>query len=144
MHVVAEDRCGAVSDACTSLAVPRDRTPPAASVGRNLTIVPLADEWTYNWYDVTQHCALTVTDNCSFDPAITRGIVAITSDDPDEVIEGTPGRFTSGAMLADWAGLMFCLDRSRCPSRTYTVDYAFVDEGGQHTVIQCAFAVRDE
>ena len=142
IQILATDRCGAHSHQhCTSLAVPRDEIPPEATVGNTLTEIERADSWIYNWYNVTEHCELTVADNCSNGPNILSGIVSVTSDDPNEIVEGAPGFFQSDHVVADWAGLMFCLDRARCPARTYTVEYAVVDQASNHTIVECQFAV---
>ena len=141
VYTLATDRCGAVSDVCASVAVPRDATGPVVNVGNDITVIEREDEWIYNWYNVDQHCQLTIVDNCTPDPGIRAGIVNITTDDPNEIIEGAPGAFQSDMIASDWAGMMFCLDRSHCGARTYTVEYAVVDASNNHSTIECQFQI---
>ena len=103
--------------------------------------IEMADEWVYNWVNIVEACGISWTDNCS--QSIQTGIVAITTNEPNEVIEGQPGSFSSDQVVADWAGAMFCLDRSHCTDRTYTFTYAVVDETGNHTEVACDLIVGD-
>ena len=139
------DGCGThAHDACVGLVVPRDATPPAVAIGAPVNDVQLADEWVYNWTNIVHTCELSWTDNCS--NRMTHGIVGVTSSDPGEVIEGQPGFFSSGAMLADWAGAMFNLDAhgEGARGRTYTFTYGVSDEYGNHGEVDCAVRVAGE
>ena len=141
--VAVSDRCGALSEStCTTLALPRDMTAPVVKVGRNTVRISLEDEWTFNSYKVDTHCQIRSQDNCSAGKTLSQGIVGIESNDSSEVIEGGPGFFSSASIVADWSGLMFCLDRNQCAPRTYTVHYGVVDEADNSATVQCKFVIE--
>ena len=137
------DECGAHSPHhCETPIVPRDETAPVVTVGRSLSSVPLADDWTYNWHNLVETCELTWTDNCTPSGVARIGIVGVESSDPAEVIDGEPGFFYSADIAVDWAGFMVNLDGHRAGPRTYTFDFTVGDGSGNWTAVECQFAVE--
>ena len=142
VSVHAIDACGAMSmDRCYSLAVPVDEIAPDVTRERDSFALEMVDGWVYNWTNIAHACGISWSDNCSMN--MQTGITGIVSNDGGEVIEGQPGNFSSEQMVSDWAGAMFCLDRSHCTDRTYTVTYAVVDEHGNHTTTECDIVIGD-
>ena len=143
VFALCQDGCGTHShDACMSRVVPRDETGPVVTVANATHTISLRDEWTYNWVNVVEACGISWTDNCS--QGVTTGIVGITSSDPNENIQGQPGAFESEGTLADWAGAMFNLARDQgAAERTYSIEYAVVDEFGNHTTVGCAIEITE-
>ena len=68
----------------------------------------------------------------------------MSTNDPLENVEGQPGLFTSEHVLCDWAGCIFNLDAAAggARARTYAIDYAVVDEHGNHSEATCTIALR--
>ena len=116
VSVDAVDTCGAESPGyCLSLGVPVDVTDPTFSQNRARHELELADgraDDVYDWTNIARACGISWADNCSQN--VVTGIVAVTSNDADETIEGEPGLFWSDQFVADWAGGAFCLDGTRC------------------------------
>ena len=142
VDVTAADECGLTSDHfCQVVVVPRDVTPPVVEQERAGVEIGLRNAWVYNWTPIREACGVTWVDNCTNQPTVRYGIVSIESNDPDEVIEGEPGAFFSGAMAADWYGLILDLDRNRAGERIYDVEFAIVDEFGHTTTTHCGITV---
>ena len=142
--MVCIDDCLARDHGCLGMVVPRDETGPAVTVGQDTVTLELTDDWTYNWTNIAHSCEITATDNCSQNVA--QGIVAITSSDPGEELEGQPGAFQSDWMVADWAGASFNLATKTedARARTYTFTWAVADEHGNHTNSECRVAIQGE
>ena len=133
-----QDECGLHSErGCETLIVPEDRTPPTVAVGRDLSTFALADEWAANWHSVRSLCDISWTENCGHPSSIHRGILAVYSSDPNEVIEGQPGRFVSHGIVTDWSGFMVNLDGRHADPRVYMFDYVVGDESGNWTEVSC-------
>ena len=137
------DGCGAHSHMpCQGLIVPRDTMAPWVEVNRPLYRMRLTDEWTHNWSRISHACEITWDDNCS--NVFNRGITAVRSSNPDEVIEGVPGNFMSDAFIADWSGVSFNLARDQgAGPRVYSFDYTVVDEFGNHVTVPCDIEIFD-
>ena len=141
-NVRCDDACGAHSaHYCESLVVPQDEIGPVVEVGQALTTVELADDWVHNWHRIREMCQVTWTDNCSHSEFSPRGIIAVTSSDPNEVIEGEPGHFVSHGIAADWAGFMINLNGRETDPRVYSIEYAVGDETGNFTEVTCQIEV---
>ena len=137
------DACGDHAELCHTLVVPQDHTAPVVTVNRPTYEVALRDEWVTNWFSMTHACEIEWDDNCS--QRILRGIIGVTSSDPNEVIEGAPGYFWSDQMLTDWSGAMLNLARDQGSGpRTYTFEYSVGDEFGNHTTVDCKIRVLGE
>ena len=136
------DACGAPShEVCNTHVVPVDETAPVVEVGQAVSTFVLASEWVQNWHNLVQTCELTWSDNCGSHDFVRQGIVAISSSDPNEVIEGGPGYFASADIAADWAGFMLNLDGRRASPRIYTIDYLVGDEAGNFGEASCQVEV---
>ena len=107
---------------------------------RETYTLPMVDGYTYNWTLIRDACALEWQDNCSH--SLATGIVDVRSDDPNEVIEGAPGHFTSDALITDWFGVSVCLDTRQCDAHTYEFDYAVVDEFDNWSTVTCRVRVE--
>ena len=136
------DGCLTQDHGCVGMVVPVDETSPIVTVGSDVHRIDLTDEWVYNWINVAQACEISWTDNCSQN--ITVGIVGVASSDAGENIQGNPGLFESDHMVCDWAGCLFnTAEDQGANSRRYTIDFAVVDELGNHTNVGCAIEVGD-
>ena len=130
------DGCLAQDHGCIGLVVPVDETAPSVTVGSDRHSVDLTDEWVYNWVNAVEACEISWADNCS--QSITTGIVGVTSSDAGENIQGNPGLFESDHVVCDWAGCLFNTAQSQgATDRRYTIDYAVVDEHGNHSNVVC-------
>lgn len=142
INVWCEDECGAEGATwCEPIIVPRDRTPAHMTVDRPDASVELGGTDAFGWWPLADLCEMNWTDNCTPDWRVLHGITEISSSDPDELIGGEPGAFSSASMFAEWHWLGLDLDANRVGRRVYDITYTTLDAYGNFADARCRVGV---
>ena len=138
------DACGAVSaHECRTLLVPVDVTPATITVARPVVRLDAEPGGVLPWTRITELCEIDWSDNCTPSRAVQRGIINVTSSDPNEVIGGGMGGFRSQHFAADWHRVVMGLDLDGLESRRYEITWATLDAYLNFSMAHCAIEISE-
>ena len=121
-----------------------DLTAPVITVGNPVVVHELGVGLGSPIFSVVEQCQIAMSDDCDVEPFVVGGVSDLRVISRDvEVIGGGPGGFVTNGIAMDWYDYGVNLERGESGPRTYSVEYAVLDDSDNWSYATCEIRVID-